>query len=51
MPTPIVDKVPFRQIHPDFHTSPAIRDVAAEFDPTAFARTFKQAHQMVAFEP
>ncbi len=40
-------KVPgFRQrhVHLDFHTSPHIPDVAAEFDPAAFAKTFKEAH-------
>jgi Hypothetical glycosyl hydrolase 6/Beta-galactosidase trimerisation domain len=36
--------VPFRQVHVDFHTSPAIPDVAADFDPTTFARTLKEAH-------
>lgn len=33
-----------RQVHLDFHTSPLIPDVAAEFDAGAFASTFKQAH-------
>lgn len=33
-----------RQIHLDFHTGPAIPDVAADFDPREFARTMKQAH-------
>src|SRR5919199_390205 len=36
--------LPFRQIHLDFHTSPAICDVAVDFDPTDFAATFKRAH-------
>jgi hypothetical protein len=35
--------LPFRQIHLDFHTSPLIPDVAAEFDPDEFARTLKDA--------
>jgi hypothetical protein len=37
-------EIPFRQIHIDFHTSPAIPDVGAEFDPKAFASTLKRAH-------
>jgi hypothetical protein len=32
-----------RQIHLDFHTSPFIPDVGAEFDPKSFAQTFKRA--------
>src|SRR6195952_1663246 len=36
--------LPFRQIHLDFHTSPAIPDVGAKFDAKAFARTMKAAH-------
>lgn len=35
--------LPSRQIHLDFHTSPHIRDVAVEFDPDEFARTFQNA--------
>src|SRR5580692_8845169 len=35
---------PLRQIHLDFHTSPFIPDVASEFDPKEFARTFRRAH-------
>jgi len=35
--------LPFRQIHLDFHTSPLIPDVAAEFDPDEFAQTLKDA--------
>lgn len=35
--------LPFRQVHLDFHTSPLIPDVGAEFDPGDFARTFKAA--------
>jgi hypothetical protein len=33
-----------RQIHLDFHTSPAIPDVAAQFDARAFAAEMKRAH-------
>lgn len=33
-----------RQVHLDFHTSPHIPDVAADFDPESFARTFVDAH-------
>ncbi len=33
-----------RQVHLDFHTSPHIPGVGAEFDPRAFAATFKRAH-------
>lgn len=35
---------PFRQIHLDFHTGPAIPDVGTEFDARAFARAMKEAH-------
>lgn len=35
---------PLRRVHLDFHTSPLIPDVAREFDPQAFAATFKRAH-------
>ncbi len=34
----------YRQIHLDFHTSEAIPDVAAAFDPDAFADTLAAAH-------
>jgi len=37
-------KLPQRQVHLDFHTSPWIPDVASEFDAREFARTFRQAH-------
>ncbi len=40
MPTP----TPFRQIHLDFHTGPAIPDVGRDFDATAFAKAMKQAN-------
>jgi len=33
----------FRQIHLDFHTSPLITDVGAEFDPDEFVRVLKEA--------
>ena len=33
-----------RQIHLDFHTSPFIGDVGADFDAKEFARTMKAAH-------
>jgi len=33
-----------RQVHLDFHTSPFIGDVAAQFDATAFARTLKDSN-------
>jgi len=36
--------LPFRQIHLDFHTSEAIEDVGADFDPQAFAATAAAAH-------
>ncbi|MHB1296257.1 MAG: alpha-amylase family protein [Anaerolineae bacterium] len=35
--------LPFRQIHLDFHTSPLIPDVGADFDPAEFAGTLKAA--------
>ena len=35
---------PRRTIHLDFHTSPDIPDVGADFDADAFARTFSDAH-------
>jgi hypothetical protein len=34
----------FRQIHLDFHTSEAIENVGAEFDPDVFADTLERAH-------
>lgn len=34
----------FRQIHLDFHTSPLIDDVAADWDPEVFADTMEAAH-------
>lgn len=41
---PAVVPFPRRTIHLDFHTSPYIPDVGAEFDGDHFARTFKDAH-------
>jgi hypothetical protein len=35
--------LPRRAVHLDFHTGPAIPDVARDFDPDAFAATFAQA--------
>ncbi len=37
-------ELPFRQIHLDFHTSPAIPDVAKDFNAAGFAETLKAAH-------
>lgn len=37
-------KLPFRQIHLDFHTGPAIPDVGRDFDADTFADTMKEAH-------
>ena len=34
----------FRQVHLDFHTSPLLPDVGADFDPDTFAATLKAAH-------
>lgn len=39
-----VVSIPHRQIHLDFHTSPHIHDVAADFDAREFAHTLKRAH-------
>ena len=36
--------LPFRQIHLDFHTGPAIPDVGARFAAREFAHTMRQAH-------
>jgi hypothetical protein len=36
--------MPYRQVHLDFHTGPAIGDVGVDFDPRAFAKAMKQAH-------
>jgi hypothetical protein len=37
-------ELPFRQIHLDFHTSEAIENVGADFDPDVFADTLQRAH-------
>uniref|UniRef100_A0A7V4WKE8 Beta-galactosidase n=1 Tax=Candidatus Caldatribacterium saccharofermentans TaxID=1454753 RepID=A0A7V4WKE8_9BACT len=37
-------KIRFRGVHLDFHTSPLIPDVGADFDAEEFARTLKEAH-------
>src|SRR5688572_7979483 len=34
----------FRQIHLDFHTSPDIPGIGADFDPATFAETLAKAH-------
>lgn len=34
----------FRQIHLDFHTSPDIPEIGADFNPDEFAQTLQQAH-------
>jgi len=36
-------KLPQRQVHLDFHTSPWIPDVASEFNAREFAKTFREA--------
>lgn len=36
--------LPYRQVHLDFHTSPLIPGVGADFDARAFARTMREAH-------
>lgn len=40
----MTDKIPYRQIHLDFHTSPEIPDVGIQFDAAAFSDTLKRAH-------
>lgn len=35
---------PQRTIHLDFHTGPAVPDLAKDFDPEEFAKTFQAAH-------
>lgn len=37
-------KLRFRQVHLDFHTSEAIEDVGAEFDPQEFVNVITEAH-------
>jgi hypothetical protein len=36
--------LPFRQVHLDFHTSPHIPGVGAQFDPRVFVRTLQAGH-------
>ncbi len=36
--------LPFRQVHLDFHTSPAIPGVGEDFDPAEFIRTLQLGH-------
>jgi hypothetical protein len=36
--------LPYRQVHLDFHTGPAIPDVGLDFDAVEFARTLQTAH-------
>ena len=36
--------LPSRQVHLDFHTSECIPEIAKDFDPTAFAKTVREAH-------
>lgn len=38
------DRLRFRQIHLDFHTSELIKDIALGFEPEKFAKTLKDAH-------
>ena len=38
------DAFPFRQIHLDFHNSPAISDIGRDFDAHAFAEAMRVAH-------
>jgi hypothetical protein len=39
-----ISPLPFRQVHMDFHTSEAIPDIAASFNPKEFALTLARAH-------
>lgn len=38
-----MERLPFRQVHLDFHTSPHIPDIGINFDPDSFARTLQEA--------
>ena len=38
-----MEELAYRQIHLDFHTSPAIPEVGADFDPAEFTATLKKA--------
>ena len=40
----MLNELPFRQIHLDFHTSEHIHGVGDSFDPDDFAQTLKDAH-------
>lgn len=40
----MVNKIGWRQIHMDFHTSPLIPGIGDGFDPEAFAKVLKEAH-------
>lgn len=40
----MADRIPYRQIHLDFHTSPEIPDVGTEFCAEEFVDTLKNAH-------
>ncbi|GAA1941309.1 alpha-L-fucosidase [Kitasatospora viridis] len=44
MPKPNPPRFPRRTVHLDFHTAPEIPDVGRDFDPTEFARTFREAN-------
>ena len=44
MTPPLAPHLSFRQVHLDFHTSPLIPGVAADFDAEQFARTLQGAH-------
>lgn len=44
LPQKSIPMLPQRQVHLDFHTSPHIPGVGAEFDAQEFAETFKRAH-------
>ncbi|MFE0458819.1 alpha-L-fucosidase [Kitasatospora sp. NPDC058965] len=41
---PHPSRFPRRTVHLDFHTAPQIPGVGADFDPAAFAQTFRDAH-------
>ncbi len=36
--------LPYREIHLDFHTAPAIPDIGIDFDPVEFVQVLQQAH-------
>ena len=39
-----MEKLAFRQIHLDFHTSPLIEGVGEDFDSEEFVKTLKEAY-------